>query len=96
VRLVRRLQQAAADERATEAFLERVGRRFVSLALLATLLLALALLVPHSGPVRSLPASDNDPGQTETVAAQNYPVFSGQLLDSSFEFAPPDGGYSDR
>ena len=92
-RLLRRLQEATGDEWAVEVFLERVGRRFVSVALLATLLLVLALLVPRSGPVNSISAADSDPGRPEAVAAQNYPVFSGQLLDSSFEFAPPAGGH---
>jgi anti-sigma factor RsiW len=92
VRLVRSFQQAAADERAVEVFLERVGRRFVSVALLAALLLALGLLVPRSGPVYSISAADTDPAQPEAVAAQTYPVFSGQLLDGSFEFAPQAGG----
>lgn len=90
-RLVRRIP-AAADERALEVFVERVGRRFVSVALLAALLLVLALLIPHSGPVYSISAADLDPGQPGAVAAQSYPVFSGQLLDSSFEFAAQAGG----
>ena len=91
-RLLRRLQEATADERALEVFLERAGRRFVSVALLAALLLVLAVLMPQSGPVSSLSAADGDPSRPEAVAARNYPVFSGQLLDSSFEFAPEAGG----
>jgi anti-sigma factor RsiW len=93
VRMLRRLQEARAEERSVEAFLERAGRRSVSVALLATLLLILALLVPRSGPVYSISAADTDPSRPEAVAAQNYPMFSGQLLDSSFEFAPQGGGH---
>jgi anti-sigma factor RsiW len=92
-RLVRRIQETAADERAFEVFVERAGRRFVSVALLAALLLVLALLIPRSGPVYSISAADMDPGQPGAVAAQSYPVFSGQLLDSSFEFAAQAGGH---
>lgn len=91
-RLVRRIQETAADERALEAFVERAGRRFVSVALLAAVLLVLTLLIPRSGPVYSISAADLDPGQPGAVAAQSYPVFSGQLLDSSFEFAAQAGG----
>src|SRR5579872_268326 len=70
VRLLRRLQDTAVEERAVEMFVERVGRRFVSVALLAALVLVLVLLVPQSGPIHSVSAADTDPGQPEAVAAQ--------------------------
>lgn len=91
-RLVRNLQEASGAERAGEMFLERAGRRFVYAALLATLLLFGVLIVPRSSPVRSAsPVADVSAVQPETVAEQNYPIYSGQLMDSDFEFAPQSG-----
>ncbi|HXJ93039.1 MAG TPA: hypothetical protein VMT20_09170 [Terriglobia bacterium] len=90
-RVVRSLQEASGAERAGEFFLERVGRRFVYAALLATLLLFGVLVVPRSSPVRSAPVAVANAVQPETIAAQNYPIYSGQLMDTDFEFAPQSG-----
>jgi anti-sigma factor RsiW len=93
-RLVRNLQEASGAQRAGEFFLERAGRRFVYAALLATLLLFGVLVVPRSSPVRSTPvAADVNAVQPETIAAQNYPIYSGQLMDTDFEFAPLSGSH---
>ena len=93
-RVVRNLQEASGAQRTGELFLERAGRRFVYAALLATLLLFAILVVPRSSPVRSAPvAADVNAAQPETIAAQNYPVYSGQLMDTDFEFAPQSGSH---
>lgn len=93
-RLVRNLQDASGSQRAGEFFLERAGRRFVYAALLAALLLFAVLVVPRSSPVRSTAvAAEIEATQPETMAAQNYPVYSGQLMDSDFEFAPQPGSH---
>jgi hypothetical protein len=93
-RLVRNLQDASGAQRAGEFFLERAGRRFIYAALLATLLLFGVLVVPRSSPVRSTAAAvEIEAVQPETVAAQNYPIYSGQLMDSDFEFAPQAGSH---
>jgi hypothetical protein len=93
-RLVRNLQEASGAQRAGEFFLERAGRQFVYAALLATLLLFAVLVVPRSSPVRSAPvAADVNAVQPETVAAQNYPIYSGQLMETDFEFAPQSGSH---
>lgn len=93
-RLVRNLQEASGAQRAGEFFLERVGRRFVYAALLAALLLFGVLVVPRSSPVRSAPvAAEVSAVQPETIAAQNYPIYSGQIMDTDFEFAPQPGSH---
>ena len=92
-RLVRRLQEAAGDARLRDASLEQTGRRFVLAALVATLLLMLGLLVPSTGPARSSSAAELEMAQPETVAAQNYPLFSSQPTDVEFEFAAQPGGH---
>jgi anti-sigma factor RsiW len=93
-RVVRNLQEATGAERAGEFLLERAGRRFVYAALLATLLLFAVLVVPRSSPVRSTPAAaEIEAAQPETMAAQNYPIYSGQLMDTDFEFAPQSGSH---
>jgi hypothetical protein len=93
VRLARSLGEVSGSECAQELFLARAGRRFVYGALTAVLLLVLGLLVPPSGPLRSASAASLEPAQPEVVAAQNYPLFSGQLLANDFEFAPPSSGH---
>jgi len=93
-RLARNVQEASGAQRAGEFFLERAGRRFVYAALLAALLLFGVLVVPSSSPVRSAPVvADVSAVQPETVAAQNYPIYSGQLMDTDFEFAPQSGSH---
>jgi len=93
-RLVRNLREASGAQRAGEFFLERAGRRFVYAALLATLLLFAVLVVPRSSPVRSASvATEVNAVQPETVAAQNYPIYSGQVMDTDFEFAPQSGSH---
>jgi len=93
-RLVRNLQETSGAQRASEFVLERAGRRFVYAALLAALLLFGVLVVPGSSPVRSVPvATDVNTVQPETVAAQNYPIYSGQLMDTDFEFAAQSGSH---
>ena len=93
-RLVRNLQEASGAQRAGEFLLERTGRRFVYAALLATLVLFTVLLAPRSSPVRSrVAAAEIEATQPETMAAQNYPIYSGQLMDSDFEFAPQSGSH---
>ena len=86
-RLVRSLGQSSAGRRLLDLTLVRAGRRFVYAALSAALLLSLLLLLPASGPVRSH-SEAVDTAQPESIAAQNYPIFSGQLMDNDFEFAP--------
>ena len=90
-RLVRQLPNAAAA-RERELSLERTGRRFVFGGLLAALLLALGLLVPQSGPVRSPEAAEIQTARSEAMAAQNYPIFSNQTIEGEYEFAPQGGG----
>ena len=93
-RLARNVQEASGAQRAGDFFLERVGRRFVYAALLAALLLFAVLVVPNSSPVRSTAvAAEIEATQPETMAAQNYPVYSGQLMDTDFEFAPQSGSH---
>jgi anti-sigma factor RsiW len=89
-RVTRSLQDPSFAGRLTDLSLVSAGRRFVYAALTAALLLVLGLLVPASGPVRS-PAAAIEPAQPEAVAAQNYPIFSGRLMDTDFEFAAPSG-----
>jgi hypothetical protein len=71
-RLVRRWQ-AASQEDAAAAFLERVGRRFVYAASLLTLGLLLSLALTSSGPVRG-PATDALMAQPEVVYARPDPL----------------------
>jgi anti-sigma factor RsiW len=92
-RASRLLQDVLGAERASEVFLERAGRRFVYAALLATFILFLVLLVPRTSPVRSAEAAEIGLAQPEASAAQNYPLFSGQLLANDFEFAAQSGGH---
>lgn len=91
-RVAHSLQDASLTGRLVDLSMVRAGRRFVYAALTAALLLVLGGLVPASGPVRS-PSAAVDTAQPETVAAQNYPIFSGRLMDSDFEFAPPSGSH---
>jgi anti-sigma factor RsiW len=91
-RVVRSLQDPIVATRLLDLPLVRAGRRFVYAALMTALLLALGLLLPASGPVRS-PSAVVEVAQPETVAAQNYPIFSGRLMDNDFEFAPPAGSH---
>jgi anti-sigma factor RsiW len=91
-RLVRKLQEASGLERPGD-FLERAGRRFVYAALLATLLLFGVLVVPNSSPVRSSSVAADISAQPDTLAAQNYPIYSGQLMDTDFEFAAQSGSH---
>lgn len=91
-RLVRLLPEAAAETRAREASLERTGRRFVFAGLTAAVLLMLGLLVPPSGPVRSPEAAEMQTARAEATAAQNYPLFSNQVIEGEYEFAPQGGG----
>jgi anti-sigma factor RsiW len=92
-RLARQLPGAAAEAQAREVSLERTGRRFVFAGLLAALLLALGLLIPPSGPVRSPEAAEMQTARAEAMAAQNYPIFSNQAIESEYEFAPQSGGH---
>ncbi len=92
VRLARQLPGAAAEARASEALLERTGRRFVLAGLLAAVLLVLGLLVPPSGPVRSPEAAELQTARSEAMAAQNYPIFSNQAIEGEYEFAPAQSG----
>jgi anti-sigma factor RsiW len=89
-RVVRKAQEPSLTERLSDLPLVRAGRRFVYAALMAALLLVLGILVPASGPVRS-PSADIEAAQPETVAAQNYPIFSGRLMENDVEFAPSEG-----
>jgi anti-sigma factor RsiW len=89
-RVAARLRDPAVSGRLSDLLLVRAGRRFVYAALTAALLLFLGLLVPASGPVRS-PSAVVDVAQPETISAQNYPIFSGQLMDNDFEFAQAAG-----
>lgn len=91
-RAVRNAQDPSFAGRLVDMSLVRAGRRFIYLALTAALLLVLGILVPASGPVRS-PAAAIAPAQPEAVAAQNYPIFSGGLLDNDVEFAAPAGSH---
>jgi len=91
-RVGRALAEASTAERVGEVFLERAGRRFIYAALLATVLLLMGLMVPRSSPVRSESSADLVSRYTETAAAQNYPIYSGQLMDNDFEFAAQPGG----
>lgn len=92
-RLARQLPDAAAEARAGEASLERTGRRFVLAGVLAALLLALGLLVPPSGPIRSPETAEIQTARSEAVAAQSYPIFSNQTIEGEYEFAPQGGGH---
>ena len=89
-RVTRNLQDPSLAGRVLDLSLIRAGRRFVYVALTAAVLLVLGVLVPASGPVRS-PAATVEAAQPEAVAAQNYPIFSGQLMDNEVEFAPASG-----
>ena len=89
-RVTRNLQDPSFAGRVLDLSLIRAGRRFVYAAITAVLLLVLGVLVPASGPVRS-PAATVEAVQPETVAAQNYPIFSGRMMDNDVEFAPPSG-----
>jgi hypothetical protein len=91
--LIRLLPGAAAEARAREVSVERTGRRFVLAGLLAAVLLALGLLVPPSGPVRSPEAAEIQTSRVEATAAQNYPLFSNQAIEGEYEFAPVGGGH---
>jgi len=88
-RVVRKAQEPSFAGALADLSLVRAGRRFVYAALTAALLLVLGMLVPASGPVRS-PSADIEAAQPETVAAQNYPVFSGRLVENDVEFAPSE------
>jgi anti-sigma factor RsiW len=89
-RVARSLQDPSFAGRLADLSLVSVGRRFVYAALTAALLLVLGVLVPASGPVRS-PSAAIESTQPETVAAQNYAIFSGRQADTDFEFASPSG-----
>ena len=91
-RVVRAVEDPSLAGRWLDWSLVLAGRRFVYAALTAALLLVLGLLVPASGPVRSR-SEATDVAQPEAVAAQNYPIFSGRLMDNDFEFAPPAGSH---
>ncbi len=92
-RLARQLPNAAAEARASEASIERTGRRFVLAGLLAAVLLVLGLLVPPSGPIRSPEAAEIQTARSEAAAAQSYPLFSNQAIEAEYEFAPQGGGH---
>lgn len=89
-RVVRALEDPAITSQWLDWSLVRTGRRFVYAALTAALLLVLGVLIPASGPVRSSMTAA-EVAQPEAMAAQNYPIFSGQLMDNDFEFAPAAG-----
>src|ERR1051326_9145070 len=89
-RVVRGLNAPAGAGYGVDLSLLRAGRRFVYAALPAALRRVLGGLMPASGPVRS-PSAAAEAVQPEAVAAQNYPIFSGGLLDNDFEFASQSG-----
>lgn len=78
-RLVRALGEAA-EGRAAEEFLERVGRRFVYATSILTLIALLALIVPSSGPVRAPASANLLVLQPEVVTAVLDPI-GGDLQD---------------
>lgn len=69
-RLVRQLEEAALV-RASEEFLEHVGRRFVYASLALALTVLLFLLLPSSGPLRAPTTADRYWAGPETFAAES-------------------------
>jgi len=75
-RLVRRLEEARQGFGSGAEIWERAGRRFVYAALLLTLTMLLALLLPSSGPLRESAAADLYVAQADIASAENDPVLS--------------------
>src|SRR5579863_9838069 len=69
-RIVRQLEETA-PVRASEEFLEHVGRRFVYASLALALTVLLFLLLPSSGPLRAPTTTDRYWAGPETFAAEN-------------------------
>jgi hypothetical protein len=80
LRLVRRLQQWE-DKGARSEFFETVGRRFVYATLALTLALLLSLVLPTSGPVRSVAGADFLGMQADSQSSQPD-VIGGDVVDS--------------
>jgi hypothetical protein len=77
-RLLRRLDEAAKPNAAGE-FLEEVGRRVVYATSVLAFVLLLALVLPPSGPLRGLTASEILSAEPEVTVAGNDPVFPYEL-----------------
>lgn len=74
-RLIRGFDEAVTASQ-SEAFFERIGRRFVYGALMLTALLLMALATPSSGPVRGATTADLFLAQTEPVTSSGDPFFA--------------------
>jgi anti-sigma factor RsiW len=72
-RLVRQLSEISKAPSVAE-FFERVGRRFVYVALVLTSLALLALSLPATGPVRGLSISDIQISSQEASLAYSDPI----------------------
>lgn len=81
-RLLRRLGETAEELCSREGALERAGRRMVYIALLATLTVLLALVLPSSGPFRETAAQDLYLAQADFSAAGQDPVFAPDSRES--------------
>lgn len=74
-RLLRRLGESA-EQNAREAFFEHVGRRFVYATLVLAMFLALALVLPSTGPVREPATPDLLMAEQEAATVRPDPVGS--------------------
>ena len=86
-RVVRRLEDAAIQDRSEAEFFERVGRRFVYATLLLTLTLLLALALPASGPLRGPTTADLAMTQSEVVTMRSAAIFADAFADNSNGFS---------
>ncbi len=81
-RLARRLQDTAEPLRSGADYLEQAGRRFVYAALLFTLMLLLALVLPSTGPLRVSPTADFYFAQTEVTPAESDSILAPDFQDT--------------
>jgi hypothetical protein len=79
-RVVRRLARASQEATGGQQFLVEVGRRVVYATLLVALMLVLALVVPSSGPVRSVGILESVLEQPQVAAQPSDQMTSEEMI----------------
>jgi len=88
-RVARQLRELGGPQRVAE-FFERAGRRFIFATLLLAFMVLMAFVLPASGPVRGLGATDIQPSAEATLAYADPLDESG--LEPLPEMAPAEAG----
>jgi len=92
-RLLRRWDEAQAQDHSMEVFFEQAGRRFIFGMLALTLILLMALVLPPSSPMRGVSSADLLAASPETVSVRTDPILGeGQQDSQDATVVSPDAG----